>query len=136
MGQLARSAKDVPVWICYGDGADAERLKAWEGLGAQLLHCGSHGLQLDPADVLTQLGKAGLTRIFCEGGSALAASLLAADLVDELVGFTAGLVIGADGLPSLGALGVETLKQAPRFDLIETRTVGGDLMHRWRRSLA
>lgn len=133
MSQLARSARQVPLFLCHGSGADGERLRAWEGLGARLLSCASLGSQLDPNDVLQQLGQAGLTRVFCEGGSALAASLLAHDLVDELIGFTAGLGIGAEGLPSIGALGIGRLDEAPRFDLIETRPIGADILHRWRR---
>ncbi|WP_084013789.1 bifunctional diaminohydroxyphosphoribosylaminopyrimidine deaminase/5-amino-6-(5-phosphoribosylamino)uracil reductase RibD [Leisingera methylohalidivorans] len=135
MGQLARTARDVPVWLCHGHGADHERIQAWEGLGAKLIPCASHGVQLDAADVLQQLGQAGLTRVFCEGGSALAASLLAFDLVDELIGFTAGLGIGAEGLPSIGALGIGRLDEAPRFDLVETRPLGKDILHRWTRAL-
>jgi len=135
MSQLARTAKDIPVWLCHGPGADTERLRAWEGLGATLLPCGVLGVQLDPNDVLQQLGRAGLTRVFCEGGGALAASLLAHDLVDELIGFTAGLGIGAEGLPSIGALGLGRLAEAPRFDLRETRDLGGDVLHRWTRKI-
>lgn len=134
ISQLATSARDVPLWLCHGQGAGVERKQAWEGLGARLVSCASRGVQLDAHDILQQLGKAGLTRVFCEGGSALAASLLAADLVDELIGFTAGLGIGAEGLPSIGALGLTRLEAAARFDLIETSAVGGDVMHRWRRA--
>lgn len=133
MGQLARSAKDIPLYLCHGAGADRERTQAWAGLGATLLSCAALGTQLDPRDVLQQLGRAGLTRVFCEGGSALAASLLAHDLVDELVGFTAGLGIGAEGLPAIGALGIGRLSEAPRFDLVELRPIGADILHRWRR---
>ena len=134
MSQLARTANEVPLWLCHGSGAGPERLEAWKGLGARLLPCAAKGVQLDPDDVLRQLGAAGLTRVFCEGGGALAASLLAGDLVDELVGFTAGLAIGAEGLPAIGALGLERLEAAPRFDLVETRAIGPDIMHRWRRA--
>ncbi|MCG7624540.1 bifunctional diaminohydroxyphosphoribosylaminopyrimidine deaminase/5-amino-6-(5-phosphoribosylamino)uracil reductase RibD [Epibacterium sp. Ofav1-8] len=133
MSKLARSAADIPLYLCHGTGADTERLRAWEGLGAQLLSCNTLGTQLDPHDVLHQLGSAGLTRVFCEGGGALAATLLAHDLVDELIGFSAGVAIGAEGLPSIGALGIGQLAEAPRFDLIETRPVGADILHRWRR---
>ena len=135
MGQLARTANDVPVWLCHGPGADAERMRAWEGLGARLISCAVHGVQLDAADLLQQLGQAGLTRVFCEGGSALAASLLVEDLVDELIGFSAGLAIGAEGLPAVGALGLNRLEDAPRFELVETRPVGADILHRWTRAL-
>jgi diaminohydroxyphosphoribosylaminopyrimidine deaminase / 5-amino-6-(5-phosphoribosylamino)uracil reductase len=134
MGQLARTADETPLWLCHGAGAGRERIEAWQGLGARLLPCAVQGTHLDAGDVLQQLGGAGLTRVFCEGGGALAASLLADDLVDELVGFTAGLAIGAEGLPAIGALGLDRLDSAPRFRLIETRAIGPDVMHRWRRA--
>ncbi|WP_158964640.1 bifunctional diaminohydroxyphosphoribosylaminopyrimidine deaminase/5-amino-6-(5-phosphoribosylamino)uracil reductase RibD [Chachezhania sediminis] len=133
MSQLARTARDIPVWLCHGPGAAAERIAAWQGLGAELLPCGVKGGQLDPNDVLGQMGRRGITRVFCEGGGALAASLMEADLVDELVVFSAGFAIGAEGLPAIGALGLGRLEDAPRFTLIETRAVGPDLMHRWVR---
>ena len=53
----------------------------------------------------------------------------------ELVGYTAGLAIGAEGLPAIGAMGLERLTQAPRFELLESRAVGVDVMHRWGRRL-
>ncbi len=134
LSQLARSAKDVPLWLCHGADADPERLRAWDGIGARLMPCGVSGAQLNPRDVLSQLGEAGLTRVFCEGGGALAASLLAADLVDELVGFTAGFAIGAEGLPAIGAMGLARLEEAARFDLADVQAIGGDVMHRWRRA--
>ena len=133
MSALARTARDVPLYLCHGTGADSDRLRAWAEVGARLLPCSALGTQLDPHDVLQQLGQVGLTRVFCEGGSALAASLLAHDLVDELVGFHAGLAIGAEGLPSIGALGIGLLDEAPRFALVEARALGPDILHRWRR---
>ncbi|WP_047996926.1 bifunctional diaminohydroxyphosphoribosylaminopyrimidine deaminase/5-amino-6-(5-phosphoribosylamino)uracil reductase RibD [Puniceibacterium sp. IMCC21224] len=133
MGQLARTARDIPVWICHGPDAPSELRKAWEGLGATLIPCSKNGRQVNAASVLQALGNRGLTRVFCEGGGTLAATLLSADLVDALVGFTAGLAIGAEGQPSLGAMGLDRLTAAPRFDLTETRAVGADVLHRWRR---
>ncbi len=133
MGHLARTASKIPVWLCHGPHPDPDRARAWEGLGARLIPCALDDHHVEAVDLLHQLGQAGLTRVFCEGGSALAASLLESDLVDELVGFTAGLTIGAEGLSAIGALGLDTLETAPRFDLIETQVVGGDILHRWAR---
>lgn len=133
MSVLARTAKDIPVILCHGQDADTMLQNTWRDLGATLLPCGISGSQLDPRDVLQQLGSHGLTRVFCEGGGALAASLIEADLVDELVGFTAGLVIGAEGLPNIGALGVETLSAAQRYGLKSASRVGNDICHRWVR---
>lgn len=135
LGTLARTARDIPVLLCHGRDADPMLQKTWADLGAQLLPCAARGSQLDPQDVLQQLGAHGLTRVFCEGGSALAAALIEADLVDRLVGFTAGVAIGAEGLPNIGALGLGKLSEAARFDLETVRRIGPDICHEWRRAL-
>mmetsp|Transcript_22601 Transcript_22601/g.36915 ORF Transcript_22601/g.36915 Transcript_22601/m.36915 type:complete len:358 (+) Transcript_22601:2269-3342(+) len=133
MGTLARTAGDVPVLMCHGRDADPALQDTWRGLGATLLPCATIGSQLDPRDVLKQLATHGITRVFCEGGSALAASLIEAGVVDRLVGFTAGLTIGAEGLPNIGALGLGRLADAARFDLVAVRPVGPDICHEWAR---
>ncbi|WP_010141919.1 bifunctional diaminohydroxyphosphoribosylaminopyrimidine deaminase/5-amino-6-(5-phosphoribosylamino)uracil reductase RibD [Oceanicola sp. S124] len=136
MGQLARTAREIPVWICHGSDADPALIEAWEGLGARLFSCELSGRQLDISSVLQELGAAGLTRVFCEGGGALAATLLGADLVDELVIFSAGLMLGAEGRPGIGALGIGQLAEAPRLALLEDRRIGADVMSRWTRASA
>lgn len=97
----------------------------------------SHGplwiVDAPPAEALRLLAGRGITRVLCEGGGVLAASLLKAGLADELVGYTAGTVLGAGGLPSVGAMVFRRLADAPRFDLAETRRIGPDLFHRWVR---
>lgn len=133
LSQLAQTAKDVPVWICHGTSARSELVEAWQGIGARLFPCQLKNGRLDPTSVLQALGGAGLTRVFCEGGGQLAASLLSADLVDELHVFHAGLALGAEGYPGLGALGVERLAEAPRFELVDVAVDGGDIHHIWRR---
>lgn len=135
LGTLARTAKDVPLIICHGRDADPMLQDTWRDLGATLLTCAARGSQLDPRDVLQRLGAHGLTRVFCEGGSALAAALIEADLVDRLVGYTAGLAIGAEGLPNIGALGVGKLAEAARFDLVSVERIGADICHIWQRAL-
>ncbi len=130
-GQLAETAKTVPVWICHGAGAD---VKAWAQKGAIGLPCATTAGQVDPLSAMNALADQGITRIFCEGGGMLAASLLSADLVDELVVFTAGMVIGAEGTPSLAAMGVDRLANAPRYQLDRVTSVGGDIMQHWIRT--
>lgn len=132
-GRLAQTAKDVPLWLIHGQDADASLVAAWAGLGARLLpvehRAGGH---LDPRLALGALAQAGITRVFCEGGGMLAAGLLQAGLVDELVHFSAGRMIGAEGQPMIGVLGVDRLTDAPRFDLVEQRKVGMDIQSTWR----
>lgn len=130
-GQLAKTAGEVGVILCHGRDADPMLRKTWEDLGATLLECKTKGVQVDPADALGKLAELGLTRVFCEGGGALAASLIEARLVDQLIGFTAGMSIGAEGLPGIGALGLGSLTDAQRFSLVRTQSIGADVMHVW-----
>ena len=132
-GQLAKTAKEVPLWLCHGPDADPGLVDAWNGIGARLVLCDRNATgQLDPVSILRALATEGLTRVFCEGGGALTASLLSAGVVDELVGFTAGLALGAEGRPGIGSLGLGRLADAPRFELVECRPIGPDILHRWR----
>ncbi|WP_204114852.1 bifunctional diaminohydroxyphosphoribosylaminopyrimidine deaminase/5-amino-6-(5-phosphoribosylamino)uracil reductase RibD [Shimia biformata] len=133
MGVLARTAKEVPVWIIHGPDTDAELAATWRDLGAELLPCEVEGAQLSPASMLQALGAKGLNHVFCEGGGALAASLIGADMVDELVMFQAGFAIGAEGHPAIGALGLDRLSEAVRYRLVDQEQVGADLMSVWRR---
>ncbi len=131
-GRLARTAGAPPLWLCHGEDADPGLVRAWSDLGAQLLAVPAPASrQIEPAAALRALGEAGLTRVFCEGGGALAASLLGAGAVGRLVVFSAGLALGAEGRPSLGALGIDRLADAPRFRLVEVRAVAGDTMQVW-----
>ena len=133
-GHLAQSAAEIPVWILHAENANADICKAWAGLGARLFSCPTEaGGQIDPQAGLQALGKAGLTRVFCEGGGALAASLMTRGLVDELACFSAGIALGADAHPMLGALELHDLAQAPGFSLIDTVQIGKDVLTHWRR---
>lgn len=130
-GVLLASAREAPVWLVHGPAAPAERRQSWTAAGARLFEVPGDGV--DPAAALAALGAAGLTRVLCEGGGRLASALLAAGLVDELVQFTAGMALGAEGRAMLGPLGLERLAQAPRFRLAAVQPVGGDVMARWVR---
>lgn len=136
-GRMIRSTRTGPVWALVdgSPGAIAAHTRAaWEEQGGRLIGTeAAPGGGLAPRAMLEALGREGITRVFCEGGGALAASLLAADLVDEVLGFTAGLTLGAEGQPSLGAMGIDSLAAAPRFALIEVARVGADVLHRWER---
>jgi diaminohydroxyphosphoribosylaminopyrimidine deaminase/5-amino-6-(5-phosphoribosylamino)uracil reductase len=129
-GQLAGTAREVPLWLVHGAGADSA---PWEALGARGLSCPTEAGTLDLDAALGVLAEQGITRVLCEGGGQVAAGLLERGLVGELVLFQAGLALGAEGRPMLGALGIERLTDAPRLSLAGVEAVGGDVMTRWVR---
>lgn len=129
--QLAQTARDVPVWLCHGEKAD---VADWTTKGAVSLPCATASGQVDPGAVMNALAQQGITRVFCEGGGMLAASLLNAGLVDQLVVFSAGAAIGAEGTPMLAAMGIDHLAGAPRFALDSVKPIGNDICHIWTRA--
>ncbi|MCB1389766.1 MAG: bifunctional diaminohydroxyphosphoribosylaminopyrimidine deaminase/5-amino-6-(5-phosphoribosylamino)uracil reductase RibD, partial [Rhodobacteraceae bacterium] len=131
--RLGRSAGEAPVWMLHGPEAPAAARVAWADRGAGLIECATDPMgRIDIADALQRLGARGLTRVLCEGGGGLAASLVGAGLADALAVFSAGRLIGADGTAGLAALGVSALG-APDWRLVRAVPVGADLMHLWHR---
>ncbi|XP_037941221.1 riboflavin biosynthesis protein RibD-like [Teleopsis dalmanni] len=130
--KLAASVDTAPLWLAHGPHASEEARTWWQNAGADLLPVPTTASGLDPVALMGTLAGNGLTRVFCEGGGLFAASLLQAGLVDELIGFTAGIVLGGDARAALGPIGLSQLDNAPRFRLQETQVIGTDILHRWR----
>lgn len=131
---LGRTAGAIPVIIVHDPRrANQGAVAAWQATGATLLAVDSDAGHVATGAALSALAEHGITRVFCEGGGALAAALLAGGRVDRLLVMHTGLAIGAGGTPTLGeALAPARLADAPRFDLVATREVGGDVVSEWR----
>lgn len=72
--------------------------------------------------------------VFIEGGGQVAASFLAADLVDALEWFRAPIVLGDEGRPAVGAFVLKDLAAAPRFRRVAVEAVGDDLWERYEKA--
>lgn len=69
--------------------------------------------------------------VMIEGGGQVAASFLAAGLVDQIEWFRAPIVLGDEGRPAIGAFVLKDLAAAPRFRRMAVETVGDDLWERY-----
>ncbi len=83
---------------------------------------------------LRTIGETGATRVLAEAGGGVAKALMAEDLIDEIVVFRAGKVLGGDARDGVGVFNFQSLDQAPHFTRVETSTLGEDLMEVWRRN--
>ncbi len=132
--RLVTTARRQPTWLLHGPGAPPDACEQLAAAGCHLLPGPVDGRgRLEPVQAVARLAEAGITRLLCEGGGQLAAALLAADLVDEIALFTAGIALGAEGRPAIGPLGRGRLSEAGRFHLTGEEAVGGDVLSHWRR---
>jgi diaminohydroxyphosphoribosylaminopyrimidine deaminase/5-amino-6-(5-phosphoribosylamino)uracil reductase len=83
---------------------------------------------LDLKALLEKCASMGLGEILCEGGGALATSLVEDGLVDMLSFFSAPVILGSGGLPVLGGLDIGTIRDAYRVRVSRREIVGEDFL--------
>ena len=127
--KLAQTAKEHGTWMLVASGMPPEAFRAHEKAGVRVIRIGQdpEDEKLDLRLALKALAEHGITRLLVEGGSALAASLIRAKLVDRLAMFQAPLLLGGDGLSSIGNLVLDRLADAPTFERKTMEVLASDL---------
>ena len=82
--------------------------------------------KIDLADALKQLGKQGINTVLLEAGPNLIGAMIEAKLVDELVIYTAPLLMGSNA-NSMATLALDTMENKIQLDLSDIRMVGNDI---------
>lgn len=127
-GRLAGSVAEAPLWLVHGAAPDLRR-QAWAAVGARLIEV--QGGPRDLHAVLRSLGGEGLTSVYVEGGGQVAASLIAAGLVDRMVDYRAGLALGDEAVPGVGVLPRGPLAAAARWRAAAIDQSGADTRTVW-----
>jgi diaminohydroxyphosphoribosylaminopyrimidine deaminase/5-amino-6-(5-phosphoribosylamino)uracil reductase len=120
----------APTLVITTPAADPEAKRAWKEGGAEVEEV-SGGGSVDLNAALELLGRRGILQAMVEGGATLHGALLRAGLVDRLVVYMGGAVLGAGGLPAFAGPGPATLDEASRWRLAALRQVGGDARLDW-----
>ena len=130
--RLGQTAGANPVWLLHSNQAPLTARDGWLATGARLIEVAGDS-HISPRAALEALAGEGLTRILCEGGAGLAAALIRDTLVDQLVLHSAGKLIGAEGLPAIGALDLASLAQARLWHRTDLQALGNDVQSVWQR---
>ena len=96
--------------------------------GAEVWDCGEQDGQVEPHRVLERCTVEGISSVMVEGGGMVAASFLRAGLVSRIEWFRAPILIGGDGLPAIGALGLIEMSGAARWRAVATERIGNDVL--------
>ena len=102
--------------------------------GADLWPCKtSKAGGIDLAYFLKRCAVEGIDSIFLEGGGQLAASFVRAGLVETIQWFRAPLLIGGDGIPALGAMGLTAMPDTSNWSIVATERIGNDVLETYTR---
>ena len=141
-GQLARSAREIPLWVAVTDRAPPDRQRALEALGCEILAFPGDGA-VPVVPLQEELGRRGVTNLLVEGGGTVLGAFLDAREVDEVDVFLAPVVEGGShGFSPARGMGHSTMAEALRLDHHEVSVVDGDIRVRgtlpapWRSSFA
>lgn len=99
----------------------ASRLTRAAAAEERVLHLRTH----DPHEVLGRLWGREHRHVLLEGGPALAAAFWRAGLVDDVVAYVAPVLLGG-GAPAVADLGIGTIADAARLDLIDVAVLPQD----------
>jgi len=133
--KLALSASVTPVWILCTRDAPAGARESLQARGVEVIEVASNAQgRVDVLAAAKVLGERRLTRVLIEGGGQVAGAFLRAGLVDRVSAYQAGLMLGADGRSAVADLALQKLGFAPRFRLVSSRPVGGDMLETWHRA--
>ncbi len=146
--RLARSAREIPVWIMCAPGSDPAQLAALAQMGCRIFPVTTLDGRLWLPAVCEALVAEGITRLLVEGGPTLWRAFAGAGLVDEIVCYRAlgsGGPRGGDaaadesgaGDMTAGAAAAErdlaALGPAHAFALVESREIAADGLFVFRR---
>jgi diaminohydroxyphosphoribosylaminopyrimidine deaminase / 5-amino-6-(5-phosphoribosylamino)uracil reductase len=134
--RLVHSAREVPLWVMTSNLAEAPAAMKLGAAGAQVIRVAATsappGLDLQAA--LHALAEKGITRLLVEGGSRVASSFVAADLVDEMWLLRGPNSIGADGVPALDALPLSAVTQSPKLRVRASEKLQDDTLTIYERA--
>jgi diaminohydroxyphosphoribosylaminopyrimidine deaminase/5-amino-6-(5-phosphoribosylamino)uracil reductase len=125
-GRLARTAGETPVWVFAGPEAPTDAERALTAAGVKVFRVAAGREGIDPGAALQALSGQGITRLMVEGGPRVAASLLAADLVDEAVVLRSPKEIGKTGIDAVEGRGIGALIHSPSLKFLGTAPLGAD----------
>jgi diaminohydroxyphosphoribosylaminopyrimidine deaminase/5-amino-6-(5-phosphoribosylamino)uracil reductase len=80
----------------------------------------------DPEVALKELWDRGVRDVWLEGGPTLAAAFITAGLVDDVYAYLAPALLGA-GRAAVDDLGITTIADVRRLDLVDVEVIGGDV---------
>ncbi|WP_321491642.1 bifunctional diaminohydroxyphosphoribosylaminopyrimidine deaminase/5-amino-6-(5-phosphoribosylamino)uracil reductase RibD [uncultured Desulfobacter sp.] len=120
---------NAPTIVVTGPNCDPGKILRLKERGVQILECRISENLLDLNDLMIKLRNLSVTSLLIEGGGHVAASALAAGIVNKVCYFLAPKIMGGnDGIPVFNGPGPEKIKEVFELARVTTRQFGSDIL--------
>ena len=125
--RLANSTDEAPVMVFAAESALDGREKRLEEKGIEVVGVPGSDGDLDLRLVLGELGGRGNKGLLVEGGGETATRFVREGLADKMTLFYAPKLLGAEGVPMIGALRTTRVAESLRFSVSDVEKIGEDV---------
>ena len=127
--KLVVQKSSAPTIIVTGRNCDPGKIQRLKDRGSQVLECRVSENLLDLNDLMIKLRSLSIRSLLIEGGGRVAASALAAGIVNKVCYFLAPKIMGGnDGIPVFNGSGPEKIKNVFELARVSTRQFGSDML--------
>lgn len=114
--------------VVTGSRSPAGKINALRRYGATVWSFPLRGGQLSFVELIKRLGRLGLLSVMIEGGATTASRALKENVVDRILFFYAPKILGGEGIPMIGPLGIKKISQASAVKDVEVKRFGKDFL--------
>ncbi len=125
--RLASSTETSPVVVFAAQPALADQERRLEERGVEVVVAPTSKEGMDLGFVLEELGGRGIRGLLVEGGGETATRFVREGLADKMTLFYAPKLLGAEGVPMIGALRATKVAESLQFSVSEVEKVGDDV---------
>ncbi|MBI5875368.1 MAG: bifunctional diaminohydroxyphosphoribosylaminopyrimidine deaminase/5-amino-6-(5-phosphoribosylamino)uracil reductase RibD [Deltaproteobacteria bacterium] len=126
--KLGKDGVIIATVRSQGSEVRSQKIKQLKAKGAEILALSSKNGMVDLKALMKELAKREITSLIVEGGSTLAASAIKQGVVDKVSIFLAPKLLGKEGLPMIGGLGIKRLKDAVSLSRLKCKRLGDDIL--------
>lgn len=126
---ICKTADTIKTYAAACEGFDAEKARALEAKGIEIIECGEYGKGVDLFKLMKILGERNIDGILLEGGGALNYSALKSGIVNKVYSFIAPKIFGGAAAKSpVEGEGVSLPEEAFMLEKTDIRIFGDDIL--------
>ena len=121
--QVIENLAKLPSILVCGEDPNSDNLDLWQKNKIEILQVPEVANKLDMKYLLNRLADKGINRLLVEGGGEIIADLISNNLIDRLVEYESGIILGNSGVNSIGALSKtpREIEEYPNFKIKSVR---------------